>query len=82
MCRRSERALGLTSISAEYTIKSTLHISTLFLTKLQETGVKHRLLQIYRWLKVFMWETCDVWLAQMNRKPSRTSAGRKKKEIP
>lgn len=47
----------------------------------QETGVTHRLLQIYRWLKVFLWNTYDVWFTQMNRQASRTSAGRKKKEI-
>lgn len=47
----------------------------------QETGVKHKLLQIYRWLKVFLWNTYDVWFAKMNRQPSRTSTGRKKKVI-
>jgi hypothetical protein len=48
----------------------------------QESEVKHSLLQIYRWLKVFLWQSYDAWFERMKRRPSRTSAGRKKKRDP
>jgi IS4 transposase len=44
-----------------------------------ETGTKHSLLELYRWLKVFLWECASDWMAQIHYKPSRSSAGRQRK---
>jgi IS4 transposase len=45
----------------------------------QETGTSHPLLQLYRWLKVLLWKPFEKWLDWIHRRPSRTSAGRRKK---
>jgi FOG: Transposase and inactivated derivatives len=44
-----------------------------------ETGTKHSLLELYRWLKALIWDSAEVWLQRINRKPDRTSLGRRKK---
>jgi IS4 transposase len=44
-----------------------------------ETGTKHSLLELYHWLKVFLWDYAARWLERIHYKPSRTSAGRRKK---
>lgn len=48
----------------------------------EEMNAKQSLLEISRMLKVFLWDSCRVWFEQLNRPPSRKSAGRKKKVIP
>lgn len=44
-----------------------------------ETGTPHSLLELYRWLKTLLWERAETWLQRIHRKPSRKSAGRRKK---
>jgi IS4 transposase len=45
-----------------------------------ETKTKHSLLQMKRWLNVFLWKSSRKWLKQISRRPKRTSKGRQKKE--
>ena len=44
-----------------------------------ETGTKHSILELYRWLKTLLWERAETWLQRIHRKPTRASAGRRKK---
>ncbi|WP_281889965.1 IS4 family transposase [Paenibacillus sp. YYML68] len=44
-----------------------------------ETGTKHSLLDLYRWLKVLLWNSAEIWMERIHYKPSRTSAGRRKR---
>lgn len=44
-----------------------------------ETATPHSLLELYLWLKVFLWDSAARWFAQIHDKPSRTSVGRRKK---
>lgn len=45
-----------------------------------ETKVAHSLLQLTRWLKALLWKPYSKWLERMKRKPTRTSAGRRRIE--
>ncbi|MCZ8513201.1 IS4 family transposase [Paenibacillus filicis] len=45
----------------------------------QEAETSHPLLQLYRWLKVLLWKPFEMWLNRMKQRPSRTSAGRRKR---
>jgi IS4 transposase len=44
-----------------------------------ETGTPHSLLHLYRWLKVMLWDSAANWIAQIQYKPRRSSAGRQRK---
>jgi hypothetical protein len=44
-----------------------------------ETGTKNSLLELYRWLKTLLWDSAEVWLQRINRKPARASKGRRKR---
>jgi Transposase DDE domain len=44
-----------------------------------ETGTKHSLLALYRWLKALCWDRVETWLGRIHRIPSRSSTGRRKK---
>jgi IS4 transposase len=44
-----------------------------------ETGTKHSLLELCRWLKVLLWKSIEDWMARIQYKPPRSSAGRKSK---
>lgn len=44
-----------------------------------ETGTKHSLLEICRWLKVLLWKSIEDWMARIHYKPLRSSAGRQSK---
>ena len=48
----------------------------------QDLKREHSLLEISRRLKVFLWRSCIEWIEQLNRAPSKTSAGRKRTIIP
>lgn len=48
----------------------------------QEMSTTSTLLEISRKLKVLLWQSSSEWIEQLNRPPSRKSAGRKKKSIP
>ena len=50
----------------------------LFLVTLEKNS-KHSLLQISRWLKVFLWQTFEQWLGRMDYQSKRTSRGRQKR---
>jgi IS4 transposase len=43
-----------------------------------ETGTKHSLLGLYRWLKVLLWDPAKEWLNRIHYKPVRSSAGRQR----
>ena len=51
----------------------------LLLVKLEQK-TKHSLLQISRWLKVFLWKSSDKWISRINYKSKRTSRGRQKRK--
>ncbi|MDQ8738388.1 IS4 family transposase [Paenibacillus sp. LHD-38] len=40
----------------------------------------HSLLQLSRWLKTLLWRPYSEWIERIKRQPSRTSAGRRRKE--
>lgn len=44
-----------------------------------ETGTKHSLLELYRWLKTLLWDSEEAWLQRIHRKSTRASAGRRKR---
>lgn len=44
-----------------------------------ETGTKHSLLELYRWLKTLLWDSAEAWLQRIHRKPTRASVGRRKR---
>jgi hypothetical protein len=44
-----------------------------------ETGTKRSLLELYRWLKVLLWDSAKKWLDRIHYKPVRSSAGRQPK---
>ena len=44
-----------------------------------ETGTECSLLELYRWLKALLWDSADAWIRRIQRKPARTSAGRRRK---
>jgi hypothetical protein len=44
-----------------------------------EQKTKHSLLQLSRWLKVYLWKPCIDWISRMNYKSKRTSRGRQKR---
>lgn len=46
-----------------------------------ETQTKHSLIQLARWLIIFLWRPSERWVEQILRKPNRTSRGRQKKEL-
>ncbi|MED1695592.1 IS4 family transposase [Brevibacillus agri] len=50
----------------------------LLLVKLEQNS-QHSLLQIRRWLKVFLWQTFEQWIGRMNYQSKRTSRGRQKR---
>ncbi|MCM3080043.1 IS4 family transposase [Brevibacillus invocatus] len=50
----------------------------LLLVKLEQNS-QHSLLQISRWLKVFLWQTFEQWIGRMNYQSKRTSRGRQKR---
>jgi hypothetical protein len=50
----------------------------LLLIKLERKS-QHSLLQISRWLKVFLWQTFEQWLGRMDYQSKRTSRGRQKR---
>lgn len=45
----------------------------------QETQSEKRLLELMRWLKALMWDKAEKWLERIGWKPSRTSAGRRRR---
>ncbi|MCZ8512645.1 IS4 family transposase [Paenibacillus filicis] len=51
----------------------------LVLVKL-ETGTRHSLLQLYRWLKILLWDSVQDWMERIHRLPQRISEGRRKKQ--
>ncbi|WP_433947719.1 IS4 family transposase [Brevibacillus agri] len=50
----------------------------LLLVKLEQNS-QHSLLQIRRWLQVFLWQTFEQWIGRMNYQSKRTSRGRQKR---
>ncbi|WP_207953375.1 IS4 family transposase [Paenibacillus agricola] len=44
-----------------------------------ETGTKHSLLDLCRWLKVLLWKSEQEWVTRIHYKPLRSSAGRRSK---
>lgn len=50
----------------------------LLLVKLERNS-QHSLLQISRWLKVFLWQTFEQWIGRMDYQSKRTSRGRQKR---
>jgi hypothetical protein len=50
----------------------------LLLVKLEKNS-QHSLLQISRWLKVFLWQTFEQWIGRMDYQSNRTSRGRQKR---
>ncbi|MGG1253515.1 IS4 family transposase [Brevibacillus agri] len=50
----------------------------LLLVKLEQNS-QHSLLQISRWLKVFLWQTFEQWIGRMDYQSKRTSRGRQKR---
>lgn len=51
----------------------------LLLIKLEQK-TKHSLLQLSRWLKIYLWRSCSKWFSQINYKSRRTSRGRQKRK--
>ncbi|HDI6349113.1 TPA: IS4 family transposase, partial [Escherichia coli] len=51
----------------------------LLLVKLERNS-QHSLLQISRWLKVFLWQTFEQWIGRMDYQSKRTSRGRQKRK--
>ncbi|MGF9821687.1 IS4 family transposase [Brevibacillus agri] len=45
----------------------------------RERNSQHSLLQISRWLKVFLWQTFEQWIGRMDYQSKRTSRGRQKR---
>lgn len=50
----------------------------LLLVKLEKNS-PHSLLQISRWLKVFLWQTFEEWIGRMDYRSKRTSRGRQQR---
>lgn len=46
----------------------------------QEIGTAQPLQNVYRWLKVLLWKPSSKWLDRIQKRPSRTSQGRKKRQ--
>lgn len=51
----------------------------LLLVKLEQK-TKHSLLQVSRWLKVYLWKPSTEWFSRIHYKSERTSRGRQKLE--
>lgn len=77
---RIKKFYGKTEGAVENRVYLALITYCLMVLIQREVRTQHSLLQIKRWLCVFLWTSSKKWLAHIRRKPKRTSKGRRKKE--
>jgi IS4 transposase len=77
---RIKKFYGKTEAAVQNQIYLVLITYCLLVLVQLETKTKHTLLQIKRWLNVFLWKSSRKWIEQICRKPNRLSKGRQKKE--